>query len=550
MKYILLLILLIQIPIYGNTEKIFQDMNSKIQEKYIQKQILDFKNKAENIKTDSHNFKKTSGKKYKFKEINVIGLLDYKYEFNLLKSTYRDKELSLTDIKELEIIFTDFFKKKGYLLTRVEFLDGDINNGILNYKIINNKVKEVNIYNGTNKSQFKSKFNSLIKLNHSFNIFDLDQTLENLNIENINYHTQIQQLENDEYIINIVGEKNNLITGVFGIDNNSYKDLGEYQWNSFVSVNDLLNLSEHWYFTTVDRITKDRKKNVENVIKTGIEFPYKYFKFGYSLEYGYTKNKISTSINKYKLTNEILGQKFYLKKNLWRNQKNKVFLVSAINIRNYKSQINNLTLDINSKKYTNATLGIEMLNYFQRGILYSLIEYERGTPWFQSEGNTELNKKSGYNLEYNKINFLFNWQRQLKINNYDFNYNLKSGGIYTDERLLTINQFSMGDKYSVRGFKETSVYGNKAIYLNNTLTYFPKKKNKNINVYPFIGLDFGVSEDKDLNDIDKISGATLGLDFSISNNIFGSLSYAAPLSVPVGLPREKNIVYLNFSYLF
>ncbi|SQC94201.1 Haemolysin secretion/activation protein ShlB/FhaC/HecB [Fusobacterium necrophorum subsp. necrophorum] len=56
---------------------------------------------------------------------------------------------------------------------------------------------------------------------------------------------------------------------------------------------------------------------------------------------------------------------------------------------------------------------------------------------------------------------------------------------YTSDHLLDANKFEMGGLNSVRGFKESTIKGDKGIYMSNTFSF------EREGISPFIGFDFG-----------------------------------------------------------
>ena len=146
--------------------------------------------------------------------------------------------------------------------------------------------------------------------------------------------------------------------------------------------------------------------------------------------------------------------------------------------------------------------------------------------------------------EFDKYNFDFLLNKNFMLTkNQAANYKLNIGASYSDDRLLSRNKFDIGSEYTVRGFKESSVSGDKGIYINNTLTLL------NENFSPFIGLDFGISKDKDLDFVDKIAGMAAGVKYN-RNNLNMSLTFSKPLKRSKGMPKESNPIYYNISYSF
>ena len=213
--------------------------------------------------------------------------------------------------------------------------------------------------------------------------------------------------------------------------------------------------------------------------------------------------------------------------------------------------MNGLTLDVSTKKYSNTTIAIDHSNRFLGGTIFGMLEYERGVPWFGAEKDPSPLKEGDYKIEYDKVNFNLDWMRIFGIKEHNFQYRMGIGGTYSDDRLMSANQFTMGDEFTVRGFKESSVAGNKGVYMNNTITYLgTQNMNKFLAMFkPFIGLDGGVSRDRDLPTSDKIAGMALGVKFNMGY-LNASFTYGIPLVWADGMPHEDNPIYFNMRYSF
>ena len=176
--------------------------------------------------------------------------------------------------------------------------------------------------------------------------------------------------------------------------------------------------------------------------------------------------------------------------------------------------------------------------------MYASFGYERGLKWFGGAGDDKDSVKKPYKKEFDKYNFDFLLNKNFMLTkNQVANYKLNIGASYSDDRLLSRNKFDIGSEYTVRGFKESSVSGDKGIYINNTLTLLNKSFS------PFIGLDFGISKDKDLDFVDKIAGIATGVKYN-KNNLNMSLTFSKPLKRSKGMPKESNPIYYNISYSF
>lgn len=116
-------------------------------------------------------------------------------------------------------------------------------------------------------------------------------------------------------------------------------------------------------------------------------------------------------------------------------------------------------------------------------------------------------------------------------------------GQTTPDRLYASEQLSVGGQYSVRGYKEQYLSGNRGGYWRNELTW-------QWMTIPGVGtlsatgaLDAGhVVSQKGITDGGTLAGTSLGLELA-GRWLSQSLTVAMPLSYPDRLNPDKQVVY-------
>ena len=312
-----------------------------------------------------------------------------------------------------------------------------------------------------------------------------------------------------------------------------------------------MGINDRFTFNYIERLTKNRELDRESNYDVGYSIPFGYWKLSYNYNVGDTFNSEKGHDIIHEIENRSEKHKLKLSRVISRGQFHKSTVHAGIVYKENKNTVDGVKVDVGSKTYTNTLLGIDYTNRLLGGTFFGMLEYERGVKWFGAEGddkNADPNTLPA-KREYDKINLNLDWMRMFGIKKHIFQYRMGIGGSYSEDRLLSANQFTMGDEYTVRGFKESSVAGNKGIYINNTITYLgTQDMNKYLAMFkPFIGLDGGISRDKDLPTDDKIMGMALGVKFN-AGGLNGSFTYGIPLVWADGMPKEDNVIYFNMSY--
>ena len=520
------------------------------QQEYIDEQ-LQYPTRNERRSEKSEIVDIEEGKKYLFPNIVVEGSTLYKSEINKTLKKYLNTEMGKKEIYELLTDLSNIFLSKGYMTTIVTLKSGNVNTGTLVYEIKEGKVNEIK-YKDENTSlmkKLKLKLAFPLKKNEMLTTQGMDQGIENMNIGGNNNVAEVSAAEEYGYSDLIIEENYNPTGFSVGLDNSGYKDKGRYKVNFNFSQSNLLGLNDRLTLNYIERLTKQRKDDREPNYDLGYAIPFGYWSLAYNYNLGDNYNTIRSDIGSYKTESKSQKHKIKLSRILSRGEQHKTTAYGTLVLKDNFNTMNGLVLDVSTKKYTNFVIGIDHTNRLLGGTIFGILEYERGVPWFGGEKDPEVFKSGDYKVEYDKFNFNLDWMRPFAILNQNFQYRMGMGGSYSEDRLLSANQFSMGDEFTVRGFKESSVSGNKGVYINNTISYMgAKDMNRFLAIFqPFIGLDGGISRDKDLPTSDKLVGGVVGVRANF-NGLSAALTYGVPLRWAQGMPREKNPLYLNVNY--
>lgn len=493
-----------------------------------------------------------NGKKFLIKEIIIEDYTDNNKEVNKLLKEYRDREIGKTDIFELISKLSEVYLVKGYTTTLFTLKGGNINKGILILKYNAGRIdriyfKDKNENNIRNKTIISSAFPNY--KNKQLNIKDIDQGIENLNTSSWNNQMVIEPSSETGYS-NIIIDRNYNPSGIsVGIDNSSYKDKGRYKTNFSFTQDNILGFNDTINFTYNTRLTKDMDKDSEDSYGINYSFPLGYWNIGFSYDLSNNYSSIEGETGIYTNKNKSWKNKYKISRILSRNKDSKTTFKSEIVIKNSKNYMEDKLLDVNSKVYTNSKIGIDHVNKLFGGNIFIGVDYERGLPWFGGEEDVK-NVKEASKVEFDKYNINISWDKSRSFEDQSLiTYKIDFGGSYSEDMLLSANAFSIGDEFTVRGFKESSASGQKGFYINNTLSYsFSGEKYQILSRFkPFIGFDFGVSRDRELENSDRLIGSAIGIKYN-QGPLSTSLSYSSVIRRGRGMPKEGNPIYLNMNY--
>lgn len=491
--------------------------------------------------------------KSSFKQITLEGEHPLKRKLKKEADTYLQKEMTEKSIQELISYLSKYLSSKGYATSLVTFHSGNIYQGNITLNIKAGKIRDIYFVNRKEKTlRDKSEIEFAFPgyKNKVLNMRDLDQAVENLNMGGKENQIEIVATEKEGYSDIIIHQKRAFGNVGATYDNSPFeKDRRKlnvnYDGRSFLPVNDSLSLS----YTT--KLGKEQSKHKEEVYDFSYNIPYRYYKFTYGFNVIKNHNVVQGNAREIIRDSKTIKNRFKLSRVLQRGKTNKLTGYIFLNQRKNNTFINGEKIKINSKTYTTGGIGLNYSDKIFKGSLYLGAQYEEGFPWLGSEGD-KYTKGNLPKKEFKKYTFNVDWRRYFLIKNEDIiEYKLGFAAAYSKDILLDINKMSIGDDYTVRGFKKNSLSGEKGMYLNNTLTYhFSRKAHPILSTFqPFVGLDIGAVRDRSKDSHESIVGFAYGMRFQKSG-MYGSLLYGKALKLARNQKNEGRVVSFNLGYSF
>lgn len=407
-----------------------------------------------------------------------------------------------------------------------------------------NILKENKTY--VNKITADGKYPLLLpfKENDAFNIQQLDQLVENLKT-NLSEPQVIVIPSNKEnyYDIIIKTERKKMLDASITLDNNNYKDYGRENLYLSLGRDHVFSGGDYFSIYMKERLIKNRKEHRESLYSVSYAIPIRNWKVSYSFSHEKTKNKILSSKYENRKLENI--HNIEVSKVLYRNASKKIDFFFGFKLKDTKNYFNEVKLEVSSKRHNKIFLGSRMYYYFNNAMLYLEPSIERGVRFLGGEGDKN-NKQVNFpfDKEFTKYNVNIYLNKSFFPTNYGyFNYMMNISTSYTSDHLLDANKFEMGGLDSVRGFKESTIKGDKGIYMSNTFSF------EREGISPFIGFDFGLSRDYYRKESDTLIGAATGIKFK-KRNIVASVTFSKALKYAQDMPRENPPIYFKVSYSF
>lgn len=455
-----------------------------------------------------------------------------------IKKQVAGKCLGMNGLKKAAVLFQDYYINAGFITTRVEIPSQDLLTKKLKLAVIPGRISEIVIVDND-----ISKWVLPFSEGDILNIRDVEQGLEN-----------IQRTPDVDVKINIVpGPQNGTSNLVINtqrkkiwstrVSYNNYGDdsTGNQLIGGVGYLYNVTSLSDVFYMAGTGSQTGGYKN----------ASAYYSVPFGYTdISFFYSKSKSSQGIDVGAYTFDYVGETEYfsLKSNrmLYRNVNSKLSASAELIRRKYDYTLGGTELVLQKRDMGNIRLGLNYKRNFTGAALDSTLTWQRFTRAFGGTDTPDMrtgtvSKKSQIvNLNVNYVK----WLTMLPVNAY---YELNFGAQYSPDNLTLQDQFTIGDRWSVRGFQNSDgIYGNKGFFIQNTLNVVTGSNG----ITPYVGTDYGqiigTLPSQDLSG-KKVIGGILGI-----KGVIKAVEYDASLSSPLLYPDDLDVdkYKLNFNFAY
>ncbi|EKM7513438.1 MULTISPECIES: ShlB/FhaC/HecB family hemolysin secretion/activation protein [Klebsiella] len=459
-------------------------------------------------------------------------------ELKKIKNQVVGQCLGMNGLKKAAVLFQDYYINAGYITTRVEIPTQDLSTKKLKLTVVPGRISEI-VVAGNDISKWILPFS----VGDILNIRDLEQGLEN-----------IQRTPEVDVKINILpGSENGSSKVVINTQRKkkwslraSYNNFGDQSTGSELIggtsyLYNVTGLSDLFYLAGTGSQTGGYKN-----VSTYYSVPFGY----YDLSLYYSKSKSHQGIDIGAYTFDYIGKTEYfsLKGNrmLYRNVNSKLSASAELIRRKYDYTLGGTELVLQKRDMGNVRLGVNYKRNFTGAALDSTVTWQRFTKAFGGTDTPDM-RTGTVSKESQIVNLNVNyvkWLTMLPVNAY---YELNFGAQYSPDNLTLQDQFTIGDRWSVRGFQNSDgIYGNKGFFLQNTLNAVTGYKG----LIPYIGADYGQIIGKlpsqNLSG-KKIMGGILGVKGAVR-----ALEYDASVSAPFIYPNNLDVdeYKLNFNFAY
>lgn len=460
---------------------------------------------------------------------------------------YLDTLMGEAEILNLTRDLTNFYISKGYVTSQVTIVPGSLSEGTLTLKVLWGKIDSF-LYNNE-KPSWRNKMRQFSAMPFSTDkrlaMIDIDQALDNLLSVAPDDKLSIQSAERDGY-----SYLNHHSKGVFplsvylGLNNSGYRDAGWYQYSVNTSLKNIIGLNDtlSYYYAYNDLKAKSDSQSVKSF---SLNFPLGYWKFDTSFYQSQYKKVVGGQYGGYASDGKSKRLSFKTSRMLFRNAAGKTSAYVKVEKRSNRNFISDYPIAISSKDYTHFTSGVSWVGGIADGWGYLDISMTAGIPWFSAAWK-EDEDLTGFDLDYKKYNGSLSWSKRM-FNFFNgrvgLDYDFNGGFQFSNDVMVSEAKSSIGDEYTVRGYKESSVTAERTAWIANTVK-LPIVINYAglYSVTPFVGFDMGMARSNCPPSVktcthDYMSGAATGIKLA-AKNISTAFTAGWPVKKPASLQNS------------
>ena len=434
-----------------------------------------------------------------------------------IAAPYLDKEIGVNDLYEIVQKINDYYHKEGYLTCRAFLKNQTITRGVIHISLIEGKTGEVTLTGDKNTA--KSYFTRRVKIQSGEvqNISKLNKQLNEFNLTNdVKLRIRLKAGKmpgTTDYILEAIEPKNHVFT--FYADNDGSKSTGEGRVGIYYNNRSLFKHRDSLLLGYM------HSKGTDS------------FSFSYSIPAGVRGEKLRVSYGTSgteNVANRILnlrGHAYYAdltySKPLKLTFKERSEIGISFGINHSVNDVAN-EISIVDNKTTTAALYFSRTNYFPGSFFYRRYSYTFGR-WRDKVADNRQN--------FGLFRFNGSYQHAWK-HGQTFGVDLNAQWSSTKD-LATSDQFSIGGRGSVRGYKNNLIEGTDGATIN---IEYAVPLGKNFKAFCFA--DAGIVNNTFLElENKKLFGAGVGLQANIADSILATVSAGFPLKREINYEKQS-----------
>ncbi len=385
-----------------------------------------------------------------------------------LTSSYEGKCLGLSELNTLLEQLTFLYVDKGYIASRAFLPEQDLSDGALEIIVVEGRLKGIVLDGeaGSDKSEIRMAFPAMI--GEPVNLRDIEQGLDQLNRLRVNNATVALDAGKapGDSILSVTRNQGKHYDGSVGFDNIGASATGEYQSRIDFAVEDVFHLNERWRFSYQRSMARNPWSFSHapggDTYTGAFSLPYGYWTFtldGLSSTYD---SRIDGALSAIDTSGRSRAVRASLSRVVHRDRRSITSLSGTLAWKRTENFILGSRLKVSSRDLSIGSLELLHSRRLWNGQLLASASYHRGLGLFGSFDDKTAPAGSPKG-RFRRVNVGLDYFRPLRFGHFDATYSGQLSGQYSPDRLFASEQLAYGGYGTVRGLRESALFGNRGV---------------------------------------------------------------------------------------
>jgi hemolysin activation/secretion protein len=379
------------------------------------------------------------------------------------------------------------------------------------------------------------------------NLRDIEQGLDQINrLSSNNAKTAMLPGKTDgTSILNIENNPDHRWHGSVSNSNLGQWQTGYSQTSLSGGYDDLFGLNDQWNFayerTGPDYPWRNDGQGNSNSYSGNASLPYGYWSFSLNASWYDYRSSVPGNFGPLQTSGDSRQLGIGVDRVVLRDKDSITTVNSGLTYKETNNFLLGSKIEVGSRRYSVGDLGISHSRRMLGGLWVFDLSYDQGLDLFDAVAPGDVGAGDA-DPRFSKFNGTMRITRPLELAGQRFEIDSILTGQYSPDNLFGAEQISVGGYSTVRGTRETMLYGNNGFFVRNDLVWRTRPFAGNAAVAkifgelrPYVGIDYGRIAAQPRYQIDggdmagwtvgaKLSGGTLNLDIGYSNVLGGTIS--------------------------
>ena len=479
-----------------------------------------------------------------------------------ITSPYRDRCLTIADIQALLNAINQSYHARGYVTSRAFLPAQDLQDGRLVLTVLEGTVEALSLEDGDGREGSELFFAFPIEAGDLLNLRDIEQGLDQMNrLASNNAAMEIVPgTEPGASRIAVTNQVGDRFRFEAGRDNSGSRSTGLQQNLASFGADNVLGFNDSWRVSYNRSAINyaDEQRSQSGAIS--FSFPLGYWTLSYSGSYHDYGSLVLADVQEFFISGVSRSHVVGLSRVIHRDQTSKTRLDASLTTKEGRNYVEDVLVEASSRRLSVGSLDLSHSRRQWGGIWLLGLGYARGLTWFGALKDDPDQESEAPKAQFRKWTLDGSYQRPFDVWSQAFVWTAEARAMYSPDTLYGTERFGLGGAYSVRGFRDETLSGDRGFYLRNEIGWSlvtadfwddPVLKAAIGGIRPYIAYDWGRVGGGTAEALERgaLSGMTVGLRNS-AGNLTLEFAYSRALSAPALLEEKGEEVHFKVAYKF